>query len=54
MMPPAIIFVVFNHRGHKFIKKFELPNFSLKYFNFFYNQTVASQLIIPLFKVCLQ
>jgi hypothetical protein len=30
MVPPAVIFVVFNHRGDKFIKKFELPNFFSK------------------------
>jgi len=27
MEPPAGIFVSFNHRGDKFIKKFELANF---------------------------
>jgi len=34
-VPPASIVVVFNHRGHKFIKKFELANFSAKYFTFY-------------------
>jgi hypothetical protein len=35
MVPPASIFVSFNHRGHKFIKNIELANFSGKYFAVF-------------------
>jgi len=35
MVPPASIFVSFNHRGHKFIKNIELANFSGKYFSLF-------------------
>jgi len=29
-VPPAVVLVVFNHRGDKFIKKIELPNFLQK------------------------
>jgi len=36
LVPPAVVFVSFIHRGHKFIKKIELANFFEKNIHLIY------------------